>query len=222
MDCITAESTALINYTWWGCFIPPIVLLRYNRRSSIPIGAPPSELVLQYFIQCSRLHFYRCSSRMGAPWPWSESPEFHSRLFTSLPFGDAHHTWAAPLERHSLARICVPQFHSALLHHHHHSLCAPCTPHQAVLLSWWRTLFCPKFIILISNSILIHCELTSQFQWIRYHKSSQMTLEFNFAHAPGPNHSEMKAAPPASFHRWWIVCSCICRSSWDGRFRGWC
>ena len=23
MNCITAEATALINYTWWGCFIPP-------------------------------------------------------------------------------------------------------------------------------------------------------------------------------------------------------
>ena len=43
MNCITAEATALINYTWWGCFIPPptMVLLRYNRRSSIPIGTPP-------------------------------------------------------------------------------------------------------------------------------------------------------------------------------------
>jgi hypothetical protein len=29
MDCITAEATALINYTWWGCFIPP------------PHGSPP-------------------------------------------------------------------------------------------------------------------------------------------------------------------------------------
>jgi hypothetical protein len=54
MDCISAEATALINYTWWGCFIPspwfssaiigapqsPSALLRYHRRSSIPIGAP--------------------------------------------------------------------------------------------------------------------------------------------------------------------------------------
>jgi hypothetical protein len=23
MNCITAETTALINYAWWGCFIPP-------------------------------------------------------------------------------------------------------------------------------------------------------------------------------------------------------
>jgi len=23
IDCITAEAIALINYTWWGCFIPP-------------------------------------------------------------------------------------------------------------------------------------------------------------------------------------------------------
>jgi hypothetical protein len=50
MDCITAEATALINYTCWGCFIPPMVLLCYNRRSSIHIGAPQCGLALLYFI----------------------------------------------------------------------------------------------------------------------------------------------------------------------------
>ena len=62
MDCITAEATALINYTWWGSFIPPMVLLHYNRCSSIPIGAPQSGLALRYFIQRSILHFCRHSS----------------------------------------------------------------------------------------------------------------------------------------------------------------
>jgi len=32
MDCITAEATALINYTWWGCLIPPP-----------PDGSPPLQ-----------------------------------------------------------------------------------------------------------------------------------------------------------------------------------
>jgi hypothetical protein len=49
---------------------------------------------------------------------------------------------------HSLAWICTPQFHSALLHHHRDSLCLPCPPHQALLLSVWRTSFSPEFIIL--------------------------------------------------------------------------
>ena len=162
MNCITAEATALINYTWWGCFIPPLwfssaiigapqspsALLRYHRRSSIPIGAPQSGLALRYFIQRSILHFCRrSSSRMGAPRPRSGAPLFHSTLFPSLPFGDTQHRWAAPLDRRSLAWICAPQFHSALLHHHHHSPCPPCTPHQA-LLSWWRTSFPREFIIL--------------------------------------------------------------------------
>jgi hypothetical protein len=53
MNCITAEPTALINNTWWGCFIAPLrfssaiigapqspsALLRYHRHFSIPISA---------------------------------------------------------------------------------------------------------------------------------------------------------------------------------------
>ena len=73
----------------------------------------------------------------------------------------------------------------------------------------------------LSNSILIHCELTSQFQPFRYDKSSQTTLEFNFTHSPGPNHSEIQGAPAASLRRWWVVCSCLCRPWCDGRFSGW-
>ena len=47
MDCITAEATALINYTLCAAlYPPPMVLLRYNRHSSIPIGAPQSGLAL--------------------------------------------------------------------------------------------------------------------------------------------------------------------------------
>jgi len=41
-DCINAEDTALINYTWCAASYPPppMVLLRYDRCCSIPIGAP--------------------------------------------------------------------------------------------------------------------------------------------------------------------------------------
>jgi len=49
IDCTTWEAIALINYTWWGCFIPPppqMVLLRDNRCSSIHVGAPQSPSAL--------------------------------------------------------------------------------------------------------------------------------------------------------------------------------
>jgi hypothetical protein len=40
MDCITAEASALINYTWWSCFIPRPWF------SSALIGAPQSPSAL--------------------------------------------------------------------------------------------------------------------------------------------------------------------------------
>jgi len=155
MDCISAEATALINYTWWAasCPLPLMVLLQYDRCSLIPISVPQAGLVLPYFIQHSIQHFCRrSSSKMGAlqspPRPWLRLPLFHSRHFTSLPFGDAQHGWATLLDRCSLALICAPKFHSTLLHHHHHSPCPPCTPHQILLPSWWHTSFPHKFILL--------------------------------------------------------------------------
>ena len=221
MDCITAEATALINYTWWGCFIPPMVLLRYNRRSWIPIGTPQTGLALRYFIQRSILHFCRRPSRMGAPRPRSGASQFHSRLSTYLPFGDAQHRWAAPLERRSLAWICALNFIP-------HSSITIITPfaHPALLirhssLPGGAPHFPLNSSCCLSNSILIHRELTSQFQSFKYHKSSQTTLEFNFAHSPGPNYSEIQGAPPASLRHWWIMCSCVCWPWWDGRFSGW-
>jgi hypothetical protein len=96
--------------------------------------------------------------------------------------------------------ICASQFHSVLLHHHHHSPCPPCTPHQALLLSWWRTSFPREFIILPCKLRFDspRANLTSQFRPFRYHKSSQTTWEVSFAHSPGPNHSEILGASPAS------------------------
>jgi len=73
----------------------------------------------------------------------------------------------------------------------------------------------------LSNSILIHCELTSQFQPFIYDKSSEATLEFNFTDSPGSNHSGIQGVPPASLHCWWSACSCICPPWRDGRFSGW-
>ena len=192
---------------------PPMVLLHYNRCSSISISSPQSGLVLRYFIQHSILHFFWCSSRMGAFRPRSGAPLFYSRLIISLPLGDAQHTWATPLDRRSLTSICAPQFHSALLHHHHHSPCPPCTPHQALHLSWWHTSF-PHELIILPFKLHVDSlwpDLTSQMQPFWYHKSSQTTFEINFAHSPGPNHLEIQGASAASLPRWWIVSTCVCR-----------
>jgi len=96
---------------------------------------------------------------MGAPQstprPWSGAPLFHSRHFTSLPFRHCS-AWTGGsagfallnLCWRSLAWICAPQFHSALLHHHQHSPCPLRTPHHALVLSWRFTSFPPEFIIL--------------------------------------------------------------------------
>ena len=89
---------------------PPMVLVRYNRRCSIPVGAPQSpsaflNLRQRSLIPSALLSLDWCfdisfsapyclfcphsSSRMGAPQslpqPRLGAPLFHSRLFTSLP-----------------------------------------------------------------------------------------------------------------------------------------
>jgi hypothetical protein len=65
------------------------------------------------------------------------------------------------------------------------------TRHQALLLSWWQTSFSPELIILHFklHFDLLQANLNSN--PFRYHKLSQTTLEFNFTHSPGPNHSEI-------------------------------
>ena len=80
---------------------------------------------------------------------------------------------------YSSITIISPLAHPAL--HIRHSSFPGCAP-----------LFPTNSSYCLSNSILIHHELTSQFQPFRYHKSSQTTLEFNFTHSPGLNHSEIQ------------------------------
>jgi len=109
---------------------------------------------------------------------------------------------------HSSITIISPLAHPAL--HIRHSSCPGGAPHLPA-----NSSYC------LSYSILIHRELTSQFQPFRYHKASQTTLEFNSAHSPGQNHSEIQGMCPASLCRWWIACSCICQPCWDRRFSGW-
>jgi len=87
IDCITAEASALINYTWWAASSTPPP----QWYSSATIDAPQSPSVLLSldcgfdisFSALYRLLCWRSSSRMGA----FQSPLlFHSRLFISLPF----------------------------------------------------------------------------------------------------------------------------------------
>jgi len=73
----------------------------------------------------------------------------------------------------------------------------------------------------LSNSILIHQELTSQFQLFWYHKSSQTTLEFDFTHSPDRNHFEIEEAPSPMLRYWRIVSSCIPRPWRDARLSVW-
>jgi len=199
---------------------PPsrIVLLRCNRRPWIPIGAPQSGLVLQYVIQRSSIPY---QPQLGAPL-------FHSRLLTSLPFGWCSAWMAAPLDMPSSTPVGAHWPLVAPLNYNSRSSINISTRLAHLALHIRHTSFpggAPLFpqnsSYCLSNSILIHCELTSQFQPFRYDKSSQATLEFNFTHSPGSNHSEIHVTPPASLRHWWIVCCCICQPWWDGRFRAW-
>ena len=179
----------------------PSALLRYHRRSSILICAPQSGLALRYFIQRSILH------SVGAPppelalldldqerlyfIPHSFPPSLSAMLSIDglLRWIGAHWPGFAPPNfiPHSSITIITPLAHPALHIRHSFPGGAPLFPANSS--------YC------LSNSILILRELTSQFQPCRYHKSSQTTLEFNFAHSPDPNHSEIQGAPPASLRR---------------------
>jgi len=155
-------------------------------RSLILIGAPQSPLR-----------------------PWFGAPLFHSRRFTSLPFWRCSAWMAAPLDRRSSTPVGPPWPGFAPLNHIPCSSINISTPlaHPTLHIRpssfpGGAPLFPPNLSYCLSNSISIHCKLPSQFQPFRYHKSSQTTLEFNFAHSPGPNHSEIQAAPLASLRRW--------------------
>jgi hypothetical protein len=120
IDCITAEGIAHIKFTLHTVGLPhtpsPMVRLRYNRCSSIPVGAPqvpsalhnprrhssiPSALFsLDWCLDISFSSAYclfclAFSSRMGAPQSPAqlrlEAPQFQSRLYTSLTFRHCSH-----------------------------------------------------------------------------------------------------------------------------------
>jgi len=230
MNCITAEATALINYPWWGCFIPPpMVILHSNRHSLIPIGAPPqlmalldphrhSSAIIGAAQSASALLSldWRFDSSFSAPdcisvgaasleWVLLDLDQerlnfiphsFPPSLFAMLSI-DGLLCWMgtpwpgfAPsnfIPHSSIIVISTPLAHPAL--HIRHSFLGGSPVFPA------NSSYC------LSHSILILCELTSQFKPFTYHKSIQTTLEFNFTHWPDPNHLEIQGAPPASLCR---------------------
>jgi len=198
MDCITTEATALINYTWWGFFSSAWF-------SSAIIGAPQSPSALLSWNWRFNISFSApyCIS-VSAQLEWVLIDLDQERLYfiaDSLPLSlsailsmDGLLCWTgAPWPRfvplsfipHSSITIITPFAHPALLIRY-------------TTFPGGAPRFPPNSSYPLSNSILIHRELTSQFQPIKYHKSSQTTLQFNFAHSTGPNHSEIQGAPLAT------------------------
>jgi len=210
-----------------------MVLLRNDKRSSIPVGAPHSGLWLQYTIQRSILPFFSAlllfdGLPQSPPHPRLGGHLFHSTLFSSLScrrckacMGCSAGLALLNPHRRSLAWISDSQFHSALLYHRQHSPCPPRTPHQVPLLPWERTSSSPKFIILPFKLHFDSPQANLNSKPFRYHKWNQTTLESNFTHSAGPNHWGIHGAPSSCLLHWWIVCSCICPPRWDGGFRGW-
>jgi len=167
-----------------------MMLIQYNRRSSIPVGPRQSPLALLnpcrrssiplallsldwcFNISFSAPYYLFCpcsSSRMGAPQsppqPWLGAPLFHSRHFTSHPV------------RHCSAWMACSAA-LALLNPHWHSLACICAPqfHSASPSALPLTashdiryssfpggapLFPPNSSYCLSNSILMHHKLTS-------------------------------------------------------------
>jgi len=195
-----------------------MVFFHENRRSSILVGASEFGLALWYFFQDSSIAL---RPQLGALL-------FHSSLYTSLPSCRCSAWMASRLDRCSSTAVSAPWPGFAPLNHIPRSSINISTPHahparqiRHSSFPGGSPLFPPNSSYCLSNSMLIHHKLTSQSQPFRYHKSSQTTFEFTFTHSPGSNHSEMQAAPPGFLRHWWIVCSCVCRPWWDGRFSGW-
>jgi len=158
------------NYTWWGCFLPPppMVLLRDNRRYSIPVGAPQSRIAFRYFIQRSMLPFL---SELLLYDGRSSIPSSTSHRSGSISFQTRYHSPLSAL----LRWICAPQSPWALLGLDFRpsiSFCAPPSPSALPLPTSNSTSGTSPFLvahlasprirhICLSNPIMIHRSLTS-------------------------------------------------------------
>jgi len=141
---------------------PPMVLLRYNRRSSIPISALQSGSALQYCIQHSILHFSQyTSSGMGTPHLDQECLYF---IPVSLPV-----SLSAMLSLDGLLRwigVPWPEFAPPnFIPHFSITIITPLT-HPALHIrhssfSDGAPLFSANSSYCLSNSILIHHKLSS-------------------------------------------------------------
>ena len=181
-----------------------MVLLRYNRRSSIPIRSPQSGMALRYLIQHSILPFLSVLLLLNG---WSSIPSSTSIRSTCISFQTRNlPPLPAMLSMDGLLRwIGAPRPGFVPFNFVLHSsitiitpLAHPALPIRHSSFPGGASLFSTNSSYCLTNSILNHHELTSQYQLFRYHKSSQTTLEFNVTHSPGLNHSEIQGAPPAS------------------------
>lgn len=88
----------------------------------------------------------------------------------------------------------------------------PITPYRALLYTWLLvSLFIWICHITFQTTILVSSELTSNYTSIRYHKSSHMTLEFNFTDLPGTCCQQIQESSAAPLGNWWFVYSGFCQ-----------
>jgi len=183
IDCIAAEATAVIKYTWWAASYPPSpneapphqrALLNPRRCSSLWIGASifHSALHTAWSVGASPLEWVLINPLLDLNYkclyfiPDSFLPPLSARLSLDwlLCWIGAPWPGLAPLNfiPRSFITIITPLPHPAP--HIRHSSIAGGTP-----------LFPPNSSYFLSNSILIHHELTSQFQSFWYDILSQTT-----------------------------------------------
>jgi len=147
---------------------PPMVLLHYNRRCSIPVGAPHSQIALQYFIQCS---IQPILSALLLSHGRSSISSSTSNRSASILFQTRYHSPLSAL----VHWICAPQSPSAVLGLDFRpsiSFCAPPSPSALPLPTSHSTsgtapllmthLASPRIRhICLSNPIMIYSSLTS-------------------------------------------------------------
>ena len=118
-DCISAEAIALIKFKLHmvgqlHTLLPPMVLVRYTRRSSIPVGAPESTLVLLN-------PRWRSSIPVGAP--QSSLALLNPRWRSAIPVGAPQSPLALLNSRwHSSIPVGAPQSPLALRNPHWRSI----------------------------------------------------------------------------------------------------
>ena len=147
------ESPSALLSVDWSCDIS------FSAPYCISVGAPPREWALLH------PHLNLDQERLEVT-PESLPPSLSAMLSRDWLLRLTGAPWAGFLPHnfipHSSITIISPLAHPAL--HIRHSSFPGGAP-----------LFPADWSYCLSNSVLIHCELTSQFECFRYHKSSQTT-----------------------------------------------